>query len=85
MVRDKDVTEHPQATIINVRLHLWTLISKTGEVISISAIHPIVICLRPVETQAPQTLTELKFFLLETKEVTLKTGSWTIIKPIYTI
>lgn len=31
------------------------------------AIHPIVIGLLPLETHSPQTLTEIQFFLLETK------------------
>lgn len=41
--------------------------NNTGEVNKTSAIHPIVVQLLPVETEKPHSLTEVQFFLLETK------------------
>lgn len=53
--------------ITNVLLTSLHTDTKTGEVNKTSAIHPIVIRLLPAETSNPHTLTEVQFFLLETK------------------
>lgn len=46
-------------------LHTDTERGEEGK--KISAIHPIVIRLRPAETHLPQTLTEVQLFLLESE------------------